>query len=196
MREIGRIKLVQVQQAPLKKGTRPNRWYDPSPLRTVSALRLQPGGVLGLTESGEQIIDAHNTAFHEKKNSGTNGISIGFTSHYAAMVRKFGAHLALGCAGENIIVESDPMITLENLGATLLIKGADGRSVVLDNVMVAAPCLEFSRYADRAAASGSDLKSTVQFLNNGMRGFYATLAAGQSDADIRAGDLLFSKITR
>jgi DNA-binding LacI/PurR family transcriptional regulator len=43
-----------------------------------------------------------------------------------------------------------------------------------------------------SAASGSDLKSTVQFLNDGMRGFYATLAAGQSDADIRAR----SKTTR
>ncbi|HKF38616.1 MAG TPA: hypothetical protein VKB35_17100 [Ktedonobacteraceae bacterium] len=42
MREIGRVKLVQVQPAPLKVGGRPNAYYDPSQLLVVDTLLVNP----------------------------------------------------------------------------------------------------------------------------------------------------------
>jgi hypothetical protein len=60
MREIGRIKLVQVQRASLKAGERPYRYFDPTPLLVVDGLLLSPGGVVGLTADGDRVVDVHH----------------------------------------------------------------------------------------------------------------------------------------
>ncbi len=54
MREIGLIKLVQVQRSSLKQGQRPQRYYDPAPLL------LSPPGVCAVSADGESIIDIHH----------------------------------------------------------------------------------------------------------------------------------------
>jgi hypothetical protein len=143
---------------------------------------------------GESIIDVHHAAHPETKNRlGTNGISLGFTSHYRAMRDRYGAHLPDGCAGENILVESDHVWSLDELGATLVIECADGQLVSLAGLMTAAPCVEFSRFAHLSAEplTSDQLRTTLQFLDGGMRGFYARLADGQPEAEIRAGDRVF-----
>src|SRR5690349_18726061 len=117
MREIGRIKQIQIQRASLKQGQRPHRYYDPAPLLVVERLRLAPGGVSAASAQGEPIVDIHNASHPETKHrQSLNGISIGFTSHYRAMRERYGAHLADGIAGENILVESDRMWSLDELG--------------------------------------------------------------------------------
>jgi hypothetical protein len=194
MREIGLIKHVQLQRSSLKQGQRPHRYYDPAPLLLVERLRLAPGGVSGLSADGLPIIDVHHAAHPETKNSlGMNGISIGFTSHYRAMRDQYGAHLTDGCAGENILVESDHIWSIEELGAALICQRSDGQMVALDGLMVAAPCVEFSRFAHVSAAplTADQLRTTLQFLDGGMRGFYTRLADGQADTEIRAGDRVF-----
>lgn len=40
MREIGTIKLVQLQRSSLKLGQRPQRYYDPAPLLVIERLLL------------------------------------------------------------------------------------------------------------------------------------------------------------
>jgi hypothetical protein len=195
MREIGSIKQLQIQRASLKQGQRPLRYYDPAPLLVVERLLLGPGGAIGVHMTGEQVLDVHHAGHPESKNrQGVNGISIGFTSHYRAMRERFGAHLADGCAGENILVESDRSWDAEQLGGPLVIQCADGRAIALASVLVAAPCVEFSRFAHVSAdpLTSDELRSTLQFLDGGMRGFYARLADGQAEAEIRAGDQIFS----
>jgi hypothetical protein len=194
MREIGLIKHVQLQRSSLKQGQRPQRYYDPAPLLLVERLLLAPGGVSAVSAHGEPIIDVHHADHPETKNRlGTNGISIGFTSHYRAMRDRFGPHLTDGCAGENILIESDQVWSLDQLGAQLVIQTAGGALVSLTDLLVAAPCVEFSRFAagqgERLPAEA--LKAALQFLDNGMRGFYARLVDGSGEAIVREGDRVF-----
>jgi len=194
MREIGQIKHVQLQRSSLKQGQRPQRYYDPAPLLLVERLLLAPDGVSAVSANGEPIIDVHHAGHSETKSRlGMNGISIGFTSHYRAMRDRYGAHLTDGCAGENILIESDQVWSLDQLGAQLVIQRADGQMVVLAGLMVAAPCVEFSHFAHLSAdpLTADQLRATLQFLDGGMRGFYARLADAQTDAEICAGDRVF-----
>jgi hypothetical protein len=195
MREIGRVKLVQLQRSSLKAGERPYRYYDPTPLLVMNRLLLSSGGVVGLTAGGERLVDVHHAEHPASKNrSGANGISIGFTSHYRAMRERFGPHLSDGCAGENILVESDQTFALSDLGEYLAIQTAGGALVTLVDLLAAAPCVEFSQFAagqgERLPAEA--LKAALQFLDDGMRGFYARLADRQADAEVRAGDRVFA----
>ena len=65
-----------------------------------------------------------------------------------------------------------------------MIECADGQLVALDGLMTAAPCVEFSRFAHLSAEplTSDQLRTTLQFLDGGMRGFYARLADGQRGA--------------
>jgi hypothetical protein len=191
MHEIGTIKLVQVQRSSLKAGERPYRYYEPTPLLAVEGLLLSPDGVVGLAADGERLIDVHNARHPTSKNQrGINGISVGFTSHYQAMRERFGPHLTDGIAGENILVEADRAFALEELGEQLAIETASGAIVYLSSVVVAAPCVEFSQFA---AGQGERLppealKAALQFLDQGMRGFYAASVGDSTNAIVRAGD--------
>ena len=194
MQEIGAIKQIQIQLSSLKQGQRPYRYYDPAPLRIVERMRLTAGGALAVEAGGQQLIDVHHADHPDSKNrQGANGLSIGFTSHYRAMRHRFGAHLTDGCAGENMLIETDQAWTVEALGETLVIECRDGRKLALDGLMVATPCVECSRFANLSAEqlSSDELRATLQFLDGGMRGFYMRLAQGQDDAEIRAGDRVF-----
>jgi hypothetical protein len=194
MREIGLIKHVQLQRSSLKQGERPQRYYDPAPLLVVERLRLDAGGVRATGADGVPIIDVHHASHPEtKQRLGINGISIGFTGHYRAMRDRYGAHLPDGCAGENILIESDQIWSIDDLGAAVAIQSSDGQLVRLDGLTVAAPCVEFSRFAHLSdqPLTSDQLRTTLQFLDGGMRGFYARLADGQPAAEIRAGDRVF-----
>ena len=150
--------------------------------------------MVGLVAGGERVIDVHNVDHPSSKNQrGLNGISVGFTGHYQAMRERCGPHLADGCAGENILVEADRTFALGDLGGRLAIETAGGAIVHLADLLVAAPCAEFSQFA---AGQGERLppealKATLQFLDGGIRGFYTRLASAPADAVVRAGDRVF-----
>src|SRR4051812_414160 len=108
MRPLGEIVKLQTQVESLKVGGAPLRRYDPSALRQVAALSLSQDGVQGWTEDGQPVSDVHNLTHPVSKNrGGSNGISICFSSHYAAMRTRFGEHVVDGIAGENILVALD-----------------------------------------------------------------------------------------
>lgn len=177
MRQIGHITQLQVQTAPLKRGTRPNQYYDPMSLCEVSKLRLNEYGVTGLTE-GKELMDLHHAHHPESRQSaGKNGISFNFTSHYARMEARFGPHLAIGSAGENIIIACDQPFTLPELEAGIVVINQAGDTVRLGQLLVAAPCKPFSRFALEldGVIEPAMIKETLQFLDGGMRGFYCRL---------------------
>ena len=73
----------------------------------------------------------------------------------------------------------------------ILVAGQDEVLPPVDEIIVATPCVEFSRYAlDYPADQPPDRRvaDTVAFLNNGVRGFYGAM---RETATIRVGDRVF-----
>jgi hypothetical protein len=189
VRYIGTIVRLQIQESSLKVGSKPRR-YDPAPLRSVPAMSVSPGGVVGLAENGDTVVDVHHHDHSSSKNrGGENGISLGFTAHYLAMRQRFGQHLCDGIAGENILIEVDRQFPVEGLAGGVVIEGPGGRRLELRSVIVAAPCVEFARYAlkfPHAARPDATVTEALRFLDAGMRGFYATYTGEPAVVEIGA----------
>lgn len=175
MIEIGRVVRLQVQTDSLKRGERPRRVYDPAPLSEVARLRVSPSGAVGVTAAGEELLDVHNSAHPRTQAAPGREVSFGFTSHYDRMHDRYGTHLTTGCAGENVLVESGRTWRLEDFAAGLAFRNAAGVLLPLEQVSVAAPCVEFSRFSlGEPEASPQDLKPVLQFLDGGTRGYVFT----------------------
>ncbi|MEA2531585.1 MAG: hypothetical protein QOG89_3229 [Thermomicrobiales bacterium] len=178
MRLIGTIARLQVQELSLKVAGPRWRRYDPAGLRSVPVLELNDGGVRGWTSEETPLDDVHHRDHPASKNrGGENGISVCFTSHYGAMRERFGAHLPDGIAGENILVETDALLTGSDLAGGIVVMTTDGREIRLDQIFPAAPCVEFSRYALRFpddARPDETVAEALRFLNDGTRGYYAS----------------------
>lgn len=190
MRQLGTVIQVQIQRSSLKAGDNDHRYYDPTPLLVVESLRLSPHGVVGVTSDGAEWVDVHNALHPDTKNVGKNGISVSFSTHYDAMRSQFGPHLTNGIAGENVLVETSSRMELPGLGQRLAFQNTSGGWIYLNKPTVAAPCEPFSRFALRQnpPVPAQVMKSTLQFLGDGMRGFYAFPLEGV----IQAGDTLFA----
>ena len=192
---IGPIVRLQVQTSSLKHGQRPRSWYDPSPIRAVPALRLDDGGVTGVDDG--DIADAHHRDHPQSKHRRENGVSVGFTGHYNEMRSRFGGHLVDGIAGENILVDAEGIFTAADVGQGFTIVGAHC-PVELTSVEYAKPCVEFSKFcAGYARDQRPDIviTETLQYLNLGTRGFYATLVdeSGTSTPVVALGDLVYRR---
>jgi hypothetical protein len=189
MRTIGKVARLQIQRGSLKRGEKPTRVYDPKPILSVPALNVSPDGALGASPSDDEtwIVDVHHRAHPETKNEdGLHGISIGFTSHYTAMQEHFGARVAVGCAGENIIAEVDRRLTYEELAGGVAILSPEGTERVrLKVLQVAHPCKPFTGWALGKTVAPEELKKHLQFLDNGMRGFYCV---GEGVGTVKLGD--------
>ncbi len=173
-RVIGPIRRLQVQRSRLKLGEKPNRVYVTAPIVAVPSLGVSVDGVTGLTPDGE-ILDIHHRLHPESRNDGgANAISVGFTAHYDAMRARYGPHMTLGCAGENLVVESDRPIGIDAAGAGFVVRGRDGRvKCRLGGVAIARPCRPFSGFAHGGKrVDPATFKATLQFLDGGTRGFY------------------------
>ena len=174
---IGTVVRLQIQQSSLKVGVKPRR-YDPLPIQSVPAMSLSASGVVGLAENGESVVDVHHREHPSSKNrGGENGTSLGFTTHYLAMRQRFGQHLRDGIAGENILIEVDRRFPAEDLANGVVVEDSGWRPLELRPVIVAAPCVEFARYAlnfPDGARPDATVTEALRFLDAGMRGFYAT----------------------
>lgn len=175
MREIGRVRAVQIQRESLKVGQKPDRRYDPAPLLAADRLHVSPDGVIGLLADGGQIIDVHHAGHPASRNNEVNPISVGFTGHYALMQAQFGPHMTPGIAGENILIEAEGRLSLADLGQRLAFENpASGEIIYLDMLMAAPPCAPFSQFAlcQPTFVTPEQVKATLQFLSDGLRGFY------------------------
>jgi hypothetical protein len=187
MRTIGTITHLQIQRGSLKRGDKPTRVYDPTPLLSVPALSVTPDGALGGTADGSWIVDVHHRDHPETKNEdGLHGISLGFTSHYDAMREHFGDRLQIGCAGENIIARSERRFSYDDLAAGVVILSPEGdERVRLKVLQVAHPCRPFTGWALGKQVEPEELKKHLQFLDEGMRGFYCV---GEGTGTVALGD--------
>jgi hypothetical protein len=187
MRPLGKIVRLQIQPSSLKHGEGELRTYNPESLIAVRELTLTRTGAVAPASDGGLTIDVHNSTHPQTKNGGHNALSFVFTSHYAAMQARFGGHLSIGCAGESILIETEEMISLDQVAQGVVIETGRG-SARLGKVIVARPCSPFSRFAiGKAGAATAEVKEALQFLDQGMRGFYCELD-GESPATVALGD--------
>jgi hypothetical protein len=169
MEELGRLVRLQVQVAPLKRGERPDRWYDPARIVEVDELTITPHGVVGhLDGRRDALLDVHHRDHPESRARGDNAVSIGFLGHYAALRRRFGDHVTDGIAGENLVVDDPGRVERHHLAGGVRI---DGEPVVgFGAAAVIEPCVEFSRLVlDEPDTSVTEV---LQELRGGMRGYY------------------------
>ena len=187
---VGPIVQLQIQRGPLKVGEKGAKRYTTDPIAVLERLRVSPDGVVGL-DGGEEILDAHHRSHVLRKNEdGVHGVSVGFTSHYRAMRQHFGEHMHLGCAGENLIVETSRRLEPNEAGAGFVLLDPAGREKGhLVSVEVAHPCKPFTGYAHRGEAVPPEVfKESLQLLDGGTRGYYCTWAG--EPAVVQLGDRL------
>lgn len=188
MTVIGVVGRLQVQRSRLKPGPATTRVYDPAPLCEVEALEVGPRGCRGLVD-GEWVLDVHHADHPDSRNVQlVNGLSLLPRSHYARMADRYGDHLVVGVAGESVLLDTDGDLTVDDLAGELVLETADG-VVEVGDAMVAAPCVEFSRFALGIAPGpvGDDVKEALVVLDDGTRGFYVT---PRTTAVVRVGDRL------
>lgn len=190
MRQIGYIERLQVQLDRLKKGAKPDQYYDPGALCVVPNMRLTDKGVIGLLD-GRELLDVHHADHAYSRNRGSSGISLNFSAHYERMRNRFSPYLETGCAGENILITADRIIAPDALSEELIIETAAGVEVRLTQIQVAHPCLSFSTYVLNLAGQPTEqaLKETLRFLDGGTRGFYCEWAG--EPVVVRPGDRVF-----
>ena len=191
MRPLGSLVRLQIQRNTLKTGVKPDRVYDPAPILAVDRLAVGADGVLGAGPDGSWLVDVHHRAHPATKNEdGLHGVSVGFTAHYEAMRQRFGDRLTLGCAGENLIARTAAPLALADLAGGLAIVGPDGSERVRLRVLeVARPCRPFTGWALGGVVESQVLKECLQFLDEGMRGFYCT---AEGAGVVEVGDVLMA----
>ena len=182
---VGEIVLLQIQTGEMTG----LGGYDSSMLVPVDTLRLNPDGVVGLSE-GAWIVDRHHRYHPAARYWHSNEtLSVGFTSHYDHMWKIFRATL-LGAGGENVIADADRMISIEDIAGGMRIEAGEGQ-VELSDPEVAQPCVEFTRFmTSRPDASAREVKSDREKLGNGVRGFVVGFG-GPDVFDVHVGDSLF-----
>jgi len=197
MKLLGPIVKLQIQRGAMKRGEKPRRWYDPSQLVEAASLTVTERGSLARMD-GAPIMDIHHmdhpgTKLNERS---SNTVSVGFTSHHALMREHFGDHLRDGIAAETILVGCDHIVPFSEVAAGLHLRSrATGEFIPLIRMEVAHPCTEFSHFVLRkepGTAEPSVLKATLQALDGGIRGFYATLGV-EGPVTLEVGDEVWAE---
>ena len=180
----GTVVRLQVQRVGLKvKGV----GYDPRPILSVGEAAVGALGVAGHSE-GSWVLDVHHAAHPQARGGGNRGVSIGFTSHHAAMVERFPL-TEFGVSGENLIVESRRMWSLGDLADGVVIEAAAG-GIALRSPRVAAPCAEFTSFllGRGHVARRDEISAEMAFLDGGTRGFVVDASHLRRPAIVRVGD--------
>ena len=179
--DVGRVVKLQVQRDQLRRGP----VYSTRNLAEVSVLRLTPDGPIGF-DGASWVVDRHHRAHPASaRYDPARALSIGFSSHYEYMWERFDP-IPLGSAGENVIVDSDRLVSLTDLSGGIRIETSEG-SVVFERAAVAQPCVPFTRFATgRQDARADELVEKRDQLRRGVRGFVMALD-GLDNVDIRPG---------
>lgn len=177
------IAQLQIQRRRLKAG----EVYDPAPLLSSDRALLSREGVLAAADGG-WVVDVHHASHPQRPRWSPDAtVSVGFTSHYEKMWSRF-ERRPWGVAGENIIVETDRIWTLDDLAGGLVVVTAFGE-IRLDGFEIAQPCIPFTRFlSGRPDADAADLQTDLAFLRDGVRGFVTAMDDIQAPVEIRVGD--------
>jgi hypothetical protein len=195
IKDLGLVKLVQLQPNGLIIEKDGGYFYDESRRVEVPQLIINKRGIEAATPEGDHVFDIHHLDHPDKEYDDDDLVCIGFTSHYDKMRERFGEHMVYGSAGENIIIEYPDEIWLDDLNGQIAFENQEtGELIILDDVIVAAPCEEFSHFAARSQDErlpAGELKEILKFLNNGRRGFLMVLKDSQGEGIVRPGDKVF-----
>lgn len=188
MELLGTVARLQVQQFSVKPGHFRSREYTPDGLLPVPQLVVDSGGAA----APEGPMDVHHRDHPTSGFHGDNAISILFTPHYREMQERFGDRASIGVAGENILIDTEQRIPIDDLRDGLTIVTQEGNQVTLQDIRVAEPCVEFTRYLlgyPPESRADDRFNAALQFLRNGTRGFYTLV--GSSPATVRTGDPVY-----
>ncbi len=199
VRPIGEVSLVQLQPIGLiidvPEPALVRSVYDASRRVEVDRLEITPRGIEATLPTGERVLDIHHLDHPDKAYDEDDLICVGFSAHYDAMRREFGAHMVDGIAGENILIEYSDEVWPEDLGKRLGIENQDtGEVAILEMVHFAEPCVEFSRFCiqrQQEDVSGRRLGEILRFLGKGRRGFLLVLNGDLDVVTVRPGDKVF-----
>lgn len=173
-RELGPIILLQIQLKPLKEGDQHRVYLPHDALYSVDSFQLSKAGITA-SINGQTVYDTHHMNHPFSRYRQSNPVSIGLTSHYQHMQSRFGSHITLGIAGENIIVETDETLHENTLTQGVALHGTEGM-IILDGVFGIPPCKPFSKFCLNIPDEQGEpdiVKETLQFLMGGTRGFCA-----------------------
>jgi hypothetical protein len=191
MREIGRVVKLQVQTGPLKQGPKREQ-YLPVNLLEVPVLEITERGVVGW-QGETAIMDVHHRDHPRTTGNKSHTLSFNFTSHYEVIRGRYGDHIFTGCGGDNLVFAAADAITLADFQGELVLETQDGRRGRVLPPTIATPCLSYGRYIlNHPAPTPAQLKETLQFLQDGQRGFYADWQG--PPVRIRPGDRLLRLI--
>ena len=181
---IGQVAKLQVHRNPLRKGN----VYSLNHLVEVSALRLTPDGAIGF-DGSSWVVDCHHRAHPSAvPYKPQRVLSIGFSSHYEYIWRRF-EPIPFGAGGENLIVETDRLIRLEDVEQGIRIESSSGAASI-GAAAVAQPCVAFTRLVTgRPDAGATDIVDERNCLREGIRGFVMALD-GIDNFDVAPGDRL------
>jgi len=183
---IGEIVRLQVQRVPIKvKGES----YLPEEILEVENASVDASGMLGWHD-GAWVVDAHHKTHPSVRGGGTRTLSVGFTGHYNAMEERFG-NVPLGVAGENFIVDGEPL-WLDDLDGGIIVETAKGQ-LSLEGATVAAPCREFACFllGRDDVAPRDEVADSLAFLNDGRRGFIVEIDEGIAAMKVALGDKVY-----
>lgn len=181
---VGTVVRLQVQRSPLKPGPPLGRRYLTEPLAQVTALRVEPRGVRGLTAGGE-LPDVHHADHPQSRNTRlVNGLSVMSLGDYAYLRSRYGPHLADGTAGESLLLDTPGRLQLTG---SFVLDTVDGGLLHLTGAMVASPCVEFTRFVlGRDDGEVDDeIRVALAALDGGARGHYLT-ASGEGRVEVGA----------
>lgn len=169
-----------------------NGTYHQEKIIEVDELHLSTDGVVGVRD-GQAILHGHHR-LHPNKTRAERPrsfmparlLSVGFTGHYAAINDYFGT-VPLGCAAEDILVDTELTISEADLAAGIQLRGTNG---VLDigGASVAEPCVPFTKFLLRTGGADHQVDIARAFLQKGMRGFVLGVPEDGTPFTLAVGD--------
>ena len=179
--EVGQVVKLQVQRDRLRR----DNAYRLHNLAEVSVLRLTPDGPIGF-DGSSWVVDRHHRAHPASAlYDPARALSIGFTSHYEYIWRRFDP-IPLGSAGENLIVDAGRLVSLNDLRGGIRIETSDNAASIA-TAAVAEPCVPFTRLVTgRPDARAAEIVEEQNQLRRGIRGFVMALD-GIDNFDISPG---------
>ena len=166
--------------------------YDASKIVEVDEIRLSPAGLTGVLD-GVAMLHGHHQQHPNKSREhrprtflAQRLLSIGFTSHYAAMEEHFG-EAQVGCAAEDLIVSCEGRVTAETLRDGIQIRRGATTIAELTGALPAQPCVPFATFMLGSDPKSARVDEAINFLRDGIRGFRFGIPSLRDETTVAVG---------